>query len=127
MEKPMRKRSRGIFVKFNLVGTLFLAVTGCSLPDCEYELGPVVTSPDGVLKAGIMTPGCGATTGDTHWVVLDRVENKLEEHRFVIAIFDGPVRALTWDGGTLVVHHGNSKPSTTFSLNSGTPITYRAD
>jgi hypothetical protein len=121
----MPKNRRTLYA--TLIGSMLILASGCDISPCHYLLGTTVRSPDGSLQAGLMEPGCGATTGDTHWVLFGSTSKQLDKNSTIVAVFKGPIRALTWESGALVVHHGRSKPFTMVSLQQSTPILYRPD
>jgi hypothetical protein len=113
-----------------LVSGLGLSIAlsaGCGVQICKNHIGEAVKSPDGSLQAAVLTPACGADVRDLHWVLLESATRKVRRESKRVAVFEGPVHSLTWEGGVLVIHHGKSAPVSEMSLQSGTRIIYRAD
>ncbi len=100
---------------------------GCGVRVCKNNMGAPVKSPDGTYQAAVMQPACSSDVRDLHWVLLEKGSRKLRRESKRIAVFEGPVNALSWDGRSLVVHYGRSAPVTETTLQGGVTVVYRAD
>ena len=90
-----------------LVG--LLAACDSSVP-CDDTIVSRVPSPDGAYEAVYSIHDCGATTRDAAWIRVIHAGASTESVE-PIATFDGEISTLpTWQGRTLHIHYGQSKP-----------------
>lgn len=103
----------GKYLKVGLTVLLILYLTGCRnapLAGCERTLHSEQISPDGNWKAAVLGVQCGATTADASWVLLTSEQNEFEGERDKVAVFEGRVENIAWQGNRLVVSYGDAKP-----------------
>jgi hypothetical protein len=110
-----------------IIGCMLAITGGCGVRVCKNHLGTPVKSPDGAYQAAIMQPACSPDIRNLHWVLLEKGSRKLRRESKRIAVFEGPVSALSWEGRVLVVHYGKSAPVTETTLQGGVDVVYRAD
>lgn len=92
---------------------------------CEKKLHDEVTSSDGRLKAAILDVQCGATTQDANWVVVSNASEDFDEERDKVAIFEGSVESVVWQGNQLHIIYGSSKPFLMNKEAKGAQVIYK--
>jgi hypothetical protein len=110
------------------VSLLLACLSACSYSpqfSCEKKLHDEVASADGRLKAAILDVQCGATTQDASWVVVSYAREDFDEERDKVAIFEGAVNDLTWQGNQLHVLYGTAKPFLMNKEAKGAQVIYR--
>ncbi len=78
-----------------------------SLGLCGSELAASAPSPDGKYIATITIVDCGATTMWASWIAIRPTKNRYKPRAEPVAVFEGRLNQLSWEGHDLVVvHHG---------------------
>lgn len=102
------------------------STVGCQdIFECVHQPGKAVLSPDGKLKAALVEVACGATTANTTWVVLTDAAGKFDDERDEVAVFEGRVHQVSWEGCDLIVVYGDAKQIKASTSAKGVRIEYR--
>lgn len=117
------------FLKGGMAVLLALYLTGCRnapLAGCEQTLRSEQISPDGRWKAAILDVQCGATTADANWILLTSKQSKFEGERDKVAVFEGRVENIAWQGERLIVSYGDARPFLMNPLAGKVQVIYEA-
>jgi len=119
-------KKKGSAIATVLVACL-LGIASCQAEDmfeCEHNLRGEKASTNGLLKAAILDVKCGASTADASWILLTTAKAKVAGERDRVAVFEGRVREVVWEGPNLLVVYGDAKAISTTPAFQGTQILY---